>query len=449
MRLAFVVTRFEAVDPTPAELLARELAERSPASWRTTILATTLGRDTNGEPFAEGRSATGRYGVIRFAGDEAARPADDSSSPDLLAHLARHGGDYDLIVVFGVSAAVTRDAVSVAEARTVLVPFADEGPRDADIEEVFVRPAAFLFGSDAEERLVLRRYAVHRRMRETVPFAAMLPTTVEPEAFRRRSGTTGAYVVHPGRLEPGRGVEELLRYFETFRERYPDVPLELVLFGPPRLRVPRRPDIRLHFPVSGRERREAIAGALAALAPSRLADVTAVTEPFRLGVPVVATDAASDLVATLMAGNGGLSYGNYDEFELILRLGLGEPDLFARLGRSGRNYLTSSNDWDTVVGRCDRVFRSFARPELGAYPEARVAASPDDGDDDAGAAGESDEEPDDVAELSDDAPPTGDQEIAGADGPGTSPDATSEDRDAPPDDDGTGLTGFFSSSIRR
>ncbi len=435
MRLAFVATRFEAADPTPAELLARELAERGPASWRTTILTTTVGPDANGEPFPEGRSAAERYGVIRFAGDDAEGPSDDPSSPDLLAHLARRGADYDLIVVFGVGAAVTRDAASVAEVRTVLVPFADEGPRNPDLEEVFARSAAFLFGSDAEERLVLRRYAVHRRMRETVRFGALLPTTVEPEAFRRRSGTTGAHLVHPGRLEPGHGVEELLRYFVTFRERHPAAPLELVLFGPPRLRIPRRPDIRVCFPANGRERREAIAGALAAVTPSRRADRTAATEPFRLGVPLVATDAASDLVSSLMAGNGGLSYRNYNEFELILRLGLGEPELFGRLGRAGREHLTSLNDWDAVVGRCDRVFRSFSRPELGDYPEAPAAA------------GEEDPE---AASATD-----GDEEERVVSDEGGS-DAASEDRgeEAPPEEtapeqDGTGLTGFFGSSIRR
>lgn len=434
MRLAFVVARFDAAEPTPDEVLARELAERGPASWRTTILSTTRGRAAGGEPFVEGRSAGDRYSVFRFAADEAGGPAHDPSSPDLLAHLARRGADYDLIVVFGVGAAITREAAVVAEARTVLVPFADEGPRDPDLDEVFARPAAFLFGSDTEERLVLRRYAVHRRMRETVRFAAMLPTGVEPEAFRRRSGTTGAHLVYPGRLEPGRGVEELLRYFVTFRERHPEAPLELVLFGPARLSIPRRPDLRVHFPANGRERREAIAGALAAVTPSRLADVAAATEPLRLGVPLLATDAASDLVATLIAANAGLSYRNYDEFELILRLGLGEPDLFARFGEAGRRFLTSRNDWESVVARCDRVFRSFARPELGDYPEVAAPATAEEGDEEPARRSAEASDPDEAGSDSETGP--------------TEPIEEAPREDEPPEDDGTGLTGFFGSSIR-
>lgn len=370
MRLAFVVGRYGAGEPTPPELLARELAARAPGRWNATILTTTAG--SGPDSFPAGPAQDDRTTIRRFPAEPDPERPGTFRSPALLSHLQEPDPAYDLVVVFGVDTGVTREAAASAGERTVLAPFADEGPQTDDLEDVFARPAAFLFGSDAEEMLVLRSYAVHRRMRETVRFSAMLPSTADPEAFRRRSGTTGPYLVHPGRLDPGRGAEELLRYFVTFRSRFPESPLELVLFGPPRIALPRRPDVRLHFPSSGRERREAVAGALAAVVPAKLADASAATEPFRLGVPLVSTASADALVAALKAANGGLFYRNYEEFELILRRGLGEGGLFAGLGAAGRRYLTSQNDWDAVVSRCDRVFRSFARPELGvpvASPE--------------------------------------------------------------------------------
>ncbi len=463
MRLAFVVSRFGSPEPSAPEILAREFVERAPGHWRATVLTTgTAGGAADGAP-AEARTPQLRIRRFPTAGD-AGRP-EERTSPELLKHLEERGPDYDLVVVFGVDSPVCREAVGIVEGRTVLLPFADEETVESDLDEVFAGAAAFVFGSDAEERLVLRRFTVHRRMRETVRFAAMLPSVAEPEAFRRRSGSTGAHLVHPGRLEPGRGAEELLRYFVTFRERLPEAHLELVLFGPSRIATPRRSDIRLLVPKSGQERRDAVASALAAVVPAKLADASAATEPFRLGVPLVATASAENLVNTLKASNGGLFYQNYDEFELILRRGLQEPDLFRRMGAAGQRHLTSNNDWNAVISRCDRVLRSFARPTLGDPPDAQpaTAAAPDDsvGDEHAGevpaqAPPDAGESPD-AAPQPEDAGPAGVEEAAQATSDGGEPEETGgpapeaeESGSQAPEEEGAepALPGFFGSSIR-
>lgn len=372
MRLVFVTPRFGAGDATRPELLAAELAGRAPGGWRTTVVTTTAAGESEAT-FREGEFQDQGVRVVRFpAGDSSGAALVDPAasghltSPGLLQYLRDRRGDYDLVVLFG-SSPVCAEAAKLDPGRTVLLPFTEEeadSPRGSDI---FEHPAAFVFGSEAEEILVLKRYQVHRRMRETVAGTLLLPRTADAAAFRRRTRLTGPYLLAAGPLEPGRGIEELLRFFSTFKDRHADAALELVLIGPAAVQIPERPDIRVARPASPRERLDAVGGAVVAVIPERLAAFsTTAAEPFSLGVPILVNASATELAAECRASGGGLYYQNYDEFELILELGLRDPSLFPRLGAAGREFLESRHDWDSVLARYDRAFRSFARPSRGA-----------------------------------------------------------------------------------
>ena len=383
MRLVFVTPRFGAGDATRPELLAAELAGRAPGGWRATVVTTTAAGESD-KAFREGEFQDQGVRVVRFpardsSGAEAqgAAGAGRLTSPDLLRYLQDRPGDYDLVVLFG-SSSVCAEAGKLDPGRTVLLPFTDEEADSPGGSDIFEHPAAFVFGSEAEEILVLKRYQVHRRMRETVAGTLLLPRTADAAAFRRRTGLTGPYLLAAGPLEPGRGVEELLRFFSTFKDRHADTALALVLIGPAALKIPDRPDIRVARPASPRERLDAVGGAVVAVIPERLAAFsTTAAEPFSLGVPILVNASATELAGECRASGGGLYYQNYDEFELILELGLRDPSLFPRMGAAGREFLESRHDWDSVLARYDRAFRSFARPSRGAAGRApAVEAAP-------------------------------------------------------------------------
>ena len=383
MRLVFVTPRLGAADATAPELLAAELVRRAPGGWRTTVVTTTAS-GAEGDAFRAGDVQDEGVRVVRFPAEVAKPSGSDSraaaslTSPELLAHLQDRGDGYDLIVLFG-SSAVCLEAAKLDPGRTVLLPFADSETNPAADPEIFRYPAAFVFGSEAEEILVLKRYQVHRRMRETVAATLLLPRGADGAAFRRRAGLTGPYLVSGGLLEPGRGIEELLRFFSTFRDRHPESPLELVLMGPAAMRIPKRPAIRVVDPGNTRERLDAVGGAMLAVIPERLAAFsTTAAEPLSLGIPILVNASATELTEDCRASGGGLYYQNYDEFELIVELGLRDPSLFVRMGAAGREFLKSRHDWDVVMARYDRAFRSFARPSRGAAGEALPleAASP-------------------------------------------------------------------------
>ena len=396
MRLVFVTPRFRAGDATLPESLAAELADRAPGGWRTTVLTTTAAGNSR-EPFRDGEIQEKGVRVVRFPAEipspsgSDGQAAPDQAAPDLLRssdlveHLRDRSNDYDLVVLFG-SSSVCLEAAKVDPGRTVLLPFIDEEAVASSDSQIFRHPAAFVFGSEAEEVLILKRYQVHRRMRETIAGALLLPRTADGSAFRQRTGLTGHYLLSAGPLEPGRGVEELLRFFSTFRDRHPNSALELVLLGPAALRIPKRPDIRVVSPKNTPERLDVVGGALVAVIPERLAAFsTTAAEPFSLGVPILVNASATGLAEDCRASGGGLYYQNYDEFELILELGLRDPSLFARMGKAGRGFLQSRHDWDLVLARYDGAFRSFARPSRASSVDAPsgelipVLATPDTG----------------------------------------------------------------------
>jgi glycosyltransferase involved in cell wall biosynthesis len=51
---------------------------------------------------------------------------------------------------------------------------------------------------------------------------------------------------------------------------------------------------------------------------------------------------------------GGLSFGSYAEFEVVLDLVLGDAGLREMLGERGRRYVDSSFRWPVIIDKYDR-----------------------------------------------------------------------------------------------
>jgi glycosyltransferase involved in cell wall biosynthesis len=68
-----------------------------------------------------------------------------------------------------------------------------------------------------------------------------------------------------------------------------------------------------------------------------------------LGTPVLVNGRCDVTRKQCQQSRGGLYYGSYDEFAVILDLLLGDPDLAAQLGRQGRRFVESAYTWDAVT----------------------------------------------------------------------------------------------------
>ncbi len=229
---------------------------------------------------------------------------------------------------------------------------------------MFQLPSSFLFNTESEELLVLERFHVHKKMRETVGMGMELLDQPDVHEFRRKHEIPGKYLLYAGRIDAGKGLEELFRYFQFYKEEHPGSGnLQLILIGKLGMKLPEDPSIRYIGFVDEGDKLSAMAGAVAVVQPSRMESLSIVTlEAFSVGSPVIATAHSRVLAEHCRKADAGLYYGDFEEFEEVLTLLLNDRNLGRSLGRNGQTYVKENYGWNRLLPKYELVFRSSARP---------------------------------------------------------------------------------------
>jgi len=195
--------------------------------------------------------------------------------------------------------------------------------------------------------------------------------------FRRRHRLYGPLVLYGGRIDPGKGCEELIDYFNTYAESEGDA--SLVLMGMKLMPIPDAPHIRFAGLLSEAERFEALEAATVVVVPSPFESLSLLAlESFSIGTPVLANARSEVVMDHCQRSNGGLYYANRDEFRECLRLLVQDARLRAALGRNGRGYVRTNYRWDVIMGKYDRLIAGVqpARPQTpGRGNSARSSGS--------------------------------------------------------------------------
>jgi glycosyltransferase involved in cell wall biosynthesis len=173
--------------------------------------------------------------------------------------------------------------------------------------------------------------------------------------FRRRHRLHGQIALYGGRIDPGKGCEELLEYFGTYVSAGGEA--TLALMGVKLMSLPEEPFIRFAGLLSDRERVQALEAATVVVCPSPYESLSLVAlEAMAVGTPVLVNARSTVLVEHCINGNSGLYYADRDEFVECLKLLVGDARLRAALGSSGRDYVRRNYRWDVVLGQYDRIF---------------------------------------------------------------------------------------------
>ena len=173
--------------------------------------------------------------------------------------------------------------------------------------------------------------------------------------FRRRHRLYGPIVLYGGRIDPGKGCEELIEYFSGYVKEGGDA--TLALMGAKLMALPEEPFIRFAGLLSDRERLQALEAATVVVCPSPYESLSLLAlEALSVGTPVLANARSAVLVEHCVRSNGGLYYADRDEFVECLKLLVGDARLRAALGRNGRDYVRRNYRWDVVLGKYERIF---------------------------------------------------------------------------------------------
>ena len=318
--------------------------------------------------------------------------------PPLVEYLRRHQQQYDVLVFFTYLYAPTVLGLEVNPAKSVVIPTAHDEPaiRLEIFKDVFSRPAALCYLTDSERRFVLAMFPDRPLIQEVVgvgidiPPQPPYPRTVsaleedvvapgesedDPSSpadedapgevpshllargavFRRRHRLYGPIVLFGGRIDPGKGCEELIEYFGSYVKEGGEA--TLALMGVKLMSLPEEPFIRFAGLLSDRERAQALEAATVVVCPSPYESLSLLAlEAMAVGTPVLANARSTVLVEHCINGNGGLYYADRDEFVECLKLLVGDARLRAALGRNGRDYVRRNYRWDVVLGKYDRIF---------------------------------------------------------------------------------------------
>ncbi len=379
MRIAAIVQRYGSRVAGGAERLAREVCTRLAAADSVTVFTTTaLDYLTWRNAFPAGREADEGVEVRRFpvaherepqafrARSETlfAAPAslDDelawirSQGPDtpaLYAAVAHERDRFDAWLVFTYLYAPTVFGMAELERRAVLVPLAhNEAPLYLrTFKNLFRLPGRIVFQTPEESELVARVVPRSQVPSEVVGYGVDARAGDEPLAWPDSVPQGTRYVLYLGRLDPSKGVGELLTQFRAYRGRR-GATLDLVLAGEAAMELDLSEGIVRPGFVSENERSRLLAHAEAVVQPSRFESLSIVAlEAWSHARPVLAFSGSDVLAGQIARSGGGFLYAKGDELEALLdRLHDGDPAL-ARAGRAGRDYVLATCSWDAVIGR--------------------------------------------------------------------------------------------------
>ena len=337
--------------------------------------------------------------------------------PALLEHLERQHRSYDVLIFFTYLYAPTLLGMKIAPTRSILVPTAHDEPaiRLRLYQDLFKQAKAFAYNTEVERRFLNRTFDIHALAEETIgcgvdlPQARPYPRPVDElaatsaggggrdrggrgnrpardaeapksseeeeaadaddpengagnrkvmrgrgEIFRRRHRLYGPILLYGGRIDPGKGCEELFQYFNAYVKDGGHA--TLALMGAKLMPLPEDPSVRFAGLLSEQERAEALEAATVVVVPSPYESLSLLAlESFAVGTPVLANGRSEVLVEHVRKSNAGLYYGDQDEFVETLKLLLADDRLRAGMGRNGRSYIKQNYRWDIVMGKYDRL----------------------------------------------------------------------------------------------
>ncbi|HXQ76171.1 MAG TPA: glycosyltransferase family 4 protein [Acidimicrobiales bacterium] len=379
-KVAFVTPRYGPEVMGGAETAARQLAEHLTAEcgWTVEVYSTcAVDHITWDDVLAPGdsvlngvtvhrfRSASGRVpefydldGRLRSAPAQAteteARRWLECNGPVTLDLVdALRAGDADVVAFYPYLYYPTVVGLEAVAVPRVLHPAAHDEPALylPVFAPTFADADAICYHTAAERRLVQRVHHVAQ-----VPQIVLgLGVGAAVEGGRSGADILGIgdrpYVVSVGRVDEHKGSAMLARFFGLYKERHPG-PLALALVGPVAASIPDHEDIVLTGVVSEADKWDLVRDAQVAVSPSALESFSLVVlEAWEQSVPVMVNATCDPTREHCERSGGGLWFGSFAEFEIVLERLCSDAGLRARLGARGHDYVQRYYQWPALIRR--------------------------------------------------------------------------------------------------
>jgi len=267
--------------------------------------------------------------------------AQGPNAPHLLEHLRQHGSSYDAVVFVTYLYATTVDGLPLVADRSILCPTVHDEPplRLAIFDEVFRHARLCVFSTPEERELAAKRFGVPSERAVVVGTALDERPEADASRFRQATRITRPYALYHGRLDPSKGVRELLDHHLQYRTGSPDG-LDLVLIGGGEVELPTTDGFHALGFVTEELKHDAIAGAQVVVCPSPYESLSfSQLEAWVHGRPTLSNSASPVLVGQSRRSGGGLWYESATEYAAMLELLGGAHPLAEAIGAQGRRFV--------------------------------------------------------------------------------------------------------------
>jgi len=384
MKIAFVVQRYGMEVMGGSELHCRQIAERLVSLGYDCTVYTTTAKDyiTWKNEYPPGETVLNgvvikRYKVKKereinsfneysdwiFSNDHT---SDDEiewmerqgpNSPALIKALEREERDHDVFIFFTYLYFNTCWGLKKINAKKVLVPTAhDEPALYLDImKDIFSSPDAFMFNTQSEKEMLTRQFSFKDKYQDIVGVGVEIPENLESSNFCLKHGVQPPFILYAGRIEAGKGCQELFDYFLNYSRKNPDV--SLVLIGKLLMDLPHHDKIKYLGFLLSEEKNAGMASALAVVHPSHFESLCmAALESMAVQTPILVQEQTEPLKYHCLKGKSGLWYSNYYEFEAALDIFKENSKLRNIMGKNGLMYVRENYSWSRIIKKYTRLF---------------------------------------------------------------------------------------------
>jgi glycosyltransferase involved in cell wall biosynthesis len=389
VKLACVIHRFGADIAGGSEGHCRAIAQHLASTHDVTIV-TTCAKDhvSWANHYPEGESRDGALTVVRvpvarqrdlyrfrdisdrlFSEKATAEEQEQwfrengPDAPELLAYLRRTAPSFDLILFWSYRYYQSYFGVPIAGDRAVLVPTAEADPlmQVPSLRGWFAQPSGYIFLTPEEVDLLGDRVPP-LTPRTTIGLGIDPPSQVPGRAVLAPLNLPDPYILYLGRVDPNKGCDTLLKFFEKYVDAGRTTPL--VMAGPVNMPVPEHPLIRRLGYVDSATRDALLAHARVLMMPSPFESLSVVLlEAWNYGVPALVNARCAVLKGQVLRADGGLHYRNAGEFAACLDYLMDRPENARMLGAQGRAYVDREYRWPTVMGKLEQLLNEVHRQE--------------------------------------------------------------------------------------
>jgi len=285
------------------------------------------------------------------------------NSDSLYEYMAYNKSEYDYFIFIPYMFGTTYFGSKVCPEKSILIPcLHDESYAYMDIyKKMFENAKGIIFLSEKERELAEGLFTLSKKKRIALGGGVDTDINYSEKRFRDKYRIWEDFILYAGRKEMGKNVPLLVDYFCKYKQEN-DNEVKLILIGSGTMTIPNKYKndiIDLGF-VPKQDKYDAYAASTALCQPSQNESFSIVMmESWLCGRPVLVNADCEVTRDHCMKCNGGLFFGNYEEFKECTNYFMHNSKIAQKMGMMGKRYVLDNYSWGVIITKYKQIFQEW------------------------------------------------------------------------------------------